>query len=364
MTDFPALHGRASGLVRIDGGRLVFTPDLSAASAIEIELAALEISLETGNSHHFILTDPRSRESAICVQDLRAIERLASLGVRAARAILEQSQAKKRRRLAIVSSPVALGLALIVAIPVLLAMIPVSWLDGILTHRQERAIGQTLLRVVAPEFLSVKPQAESVSATRLVQYLRDRNPALDKIEFRVLISNNKEINAFALPGGIIVMNRGLIDSAVQIEEVLGVLAHEVAHVERRHTIKSLASSLGAVVGTAVLGSIVGSDAALWVARASNLVSLKYSRGDETEADKRGFEFLKNAKVSASGMIAFFTRLQEKEAALASVGSAMSIFSTHPLSRERVAALRALSEANSFHPSIDYPVTLEELRAAP
>lgn len=142
-------------------------------------------------------------------------------------------------------------------------------------------------------------------------------------------------NALAFPGGIIVITDDMVKAA-QSTEVLGVLAHEIGHVELRHTMRSLLQN--SVVGVAV--AAVTSDAAsLSVAIASLPVLLaqtKYSREFEAAADEYAFRLLKQKGYSPTAFASLMERLAEKEE---NKMGAFAYVSTHPVTAERVRRAR-------------------------
>lgn len=151
---------------------------------------------------------------------------------------------------------------------------------------------------------------------------------------------NPEINAFALPGGKVVINSGLIEHAHDWEEVGGVLAHELAHVMRRHHVRSTLNELGlSVIFSALLG-----DLGALTQTGTSLAGLSNSRKFETEADETGWNLLTQANMNPSGMIRFFEILKEE------YGSAMSknlsFLSTHPDVDQRIKHLQKKLAAHS------------------
>jgi Zn-dependent protease with chaperone function len=166
-----------------------------------------------------------------------------------------------------------------------------------------------------------------------------------KFEFHVV--DDKTLNAFAMPGGIVVVNTGLVAATKRPEELAGVLAHEVQHVELRHSIRGMVKDLGlrglwAFVTGDLGGTLVGQAAV-------GLAGLKFSRDDESEADARGFEALTKANIDPSGMPAFFKTMSE-QAPDAPVG----FISTHPLSKDREAALQArVSASTQKFPALEF-----------
>jgi Zn-dependent protease with chaperone function len=149
-------------------------------------------------------------------------------------------------------------------------------------------------------------------------------------EFHVV--DDATLNAFALPGGIVVVHTGLIAATRRAEELAGVLAHEVQHVELRHGTSALVKDLSwRVLWTWFTGDWGGTLAGQ---AAAQLGSLKFSRDAESAADEAGFDALVRAGIDPSGMPDFFA-IMAKQA-----GDAPAAFlSTHPLSTAREQALR-------------------------
>jgi predicted Zn-dependent protease len=147
------------------------------------------------------------------------------------------------------------------------------------------------------------------------------------------VADNKQVNAFAAPGGVVVVNSGLIALASTPEELAGVLAHEVAHVEHRHSLSQMIENVGTV---AALGMLLGdwSDT-IAGSMATQLLSLKYSRNAELDADRYGMQRMIAAGIDPARMADFFDKLSDKDKGPA----ATAILSSHPASKERARALR-------------------------
>lgn len=289
MSLFNALHDRASGVAEIQDRCLVFTNDVDGARII-LPFSTLQLSLEGINSHHYYFFDSLKPEIRICIQDIRVLEELSKKGVSTVDTVLRKSQTRKRRRFLAVSSPWAISFGLLIAIPFFLSSIPAAWLGGLLSPSQEKVIGRWLFPVIRLQHSIEEGHSAGEKIKYLVDHLKAANPELKNLEFDVYVSTSREVNAFAAPGNIIVVNRGFIENAQSIEEIMGVLAHEAGHIVLKHTVKSLSGALGSIVGTMILGSIIGYDGSVVVAKATNFLSLKYSRDDEFAADQKGFIF--------------------------------------------------------------------------
>ena len=118
-------------------------------------------------------------------------------------------------------------------------------------------------------------------AAKTVAEIGSRLTVGSRYKYRWYVSNDKEVNAFALPGGIIVINAGLIAKAGSADELAGVLAHEVQHVEHRHTLQQMIHAAG---WAAVLAVVLGDVSAITAIVVHQLGNLRNSRKLEAQAD--------------------------------------------------------------------------------
>lgn len=164
------------------------------------------------------------------------------------------------------------------------------------------------------------------------------------------IIEDPTFNAFAMPGGNVVLHSGLLMAADSPEEIAGVLGHEIAHVTQRHSIRSILSSAGLfLVVQTMLGDVSGIVAVL-ANNSTFLLSRKFSRDFERDADNNGWRYLLAADIKPDGMITFFKKMQEeekrlqekvKEATSIDMSSAsLEVLSTHPATEERMKNLQA------------------------
>lgn len=184
---------------------------------------------------------------------------------------------------------------------------------------------------------------EDGPAVEAVRTIGERLTEGSRYQYHWALLDEPSINAFAAPGGQVVVHRGLIAAATTPEELAGVLAHEVQHIERRHTLKSMINGLGvATLATVVLGDV----SALAGVLAYQVGTLSYSRDLETEADRLGLQALVRADIAPDGMARFFRTL-EKEAPQMPV----ELLSSHPATDARIDAIEAGIAALPAH---DYP----------
>ncbi|MBH0200765.1 MAG: M48 family metallopeptidase [Nitrospira sp.] len=202
--------------------------------------------------------------------------------------------------------------------------IPIEW---------ERKLGESAYRdfLVHQDVMKEGPSVEAVNEMihRLTGQISE-NP----YTFEVTVVKSDVVNAFALPGGYIVVFTGLMKKAENGEEVAGVLAHELNHVLQRHGLERIIKQLGFV---AVVSIVLGNPPGLGGVMKQlgvELMTLKFGRAQETEADLTGLQLLHRAKIDPSGMITFFQRLAEKDE------GRVEWLSTHPMSSARADRLKA------------------------
>ncbi len=131
------------------------------------------------------------------------------------------------------------------------------------------------------------------------------------VTYRFQIVNDKELNAFAIPGGFVYVNSGLMNIATD-DELACVLAHEIGHIAARHSVKKLQSTMGYQL---LLGLALGISGQQAMGQALDivfdLVSLGYSRKDELLADKLSVRYAKRAGFNPYGMATFLKKLQNE-----------------------------------------------------
>lgn len=168
-------------------------------------------------------------------------------------------------------------------------------------------------------------------------------PARRQVRARVL--DGAAVNALALPGGEIVVFRGLITQAEGPDELAGVLAHELTHEAERHPTDALVRGLG--VGA--LATLITGDASGVLAGAAALaLSARYTRDDETAADRGGLALLAQAGIDSGGLAAFFRRVEAAEAA---GGHVPAWLDSHPEAASRAAAAQAARPAHRLPPAL-------------
>ena len=160
-----------------------------------------------------------------------------------------------------------------------------------------------------------------------------------KYQVSVLVFDHGMINAFAAPGGQIVVLRGLLDEANGPEELAGVLAHEIGHAERRDpTRHALRTAGSAGIVSLILGDFSGGTLAVFLGEW--LLNAGYTREAEAEADRFALDLLNAAGIDSDGTAAFFEMIEALDAPAVNLPK---YFSTHPAAGDRAARARKNSE---------------------
>jgi predicted Zn-dependent protease len=155
--------------------------------------------------------------------------------------------------------------------------------------------------------------------------------------YNFYVVNANEVNAFAVPGGHVYVNRGLVERTRNMSELAGVLAHEIAHVELRHGIEQMEKMQGANLalnlGYVLLGRAPTGveEAAIGIGGTAYFAS--HSRGAENEADATAVTLLANSGINPNGLTSFFGVLLSDQQRTPSAVERW--FSTHPLTQDRI-----------------------------
>lgn len=211
-----------------------------------------------------------------------------------------------------------------------------------ISQQQEVEMGTDYARQINAQL----PIVSDPELNRYVNVLGDAIARLTSradLDWRFFIVDSREVNAFAVPGGFIYVNRGLIERTDNMSELAGVLAHEIGHVVRRHSIEQMEKAQGANIGVTlacVLTSICNSDIAqAGINIAGGAVFARFSRQDELEADQEAVSNTVRAGISPRGIVSMFqTLIAERKSR---PGGVEAWFATHPLEEDRIGAAQAM-----------------------
>jgi len=217
---------------------------------------------------------------------------------------------------------------------------------NVISVPQEQQLGAQIARQIIREM----PVVENPVWNNRVRSLGNRLVSTverPNFEYRFYVIENKEPNAFTIPGGGIYVHTGLLQMTGD-DELAGVLAHELGHSLERHPAKALSRSMGAAYLTDLLLKGQKTEIKnLSFQLAQGSVLTRYSRQDEREADEIALILLERARMNPDGLIRFLKKLQ----ALQRSSPALPFLSTHPPTAERIARLEALRARSETSPAL-------------
>ncbi len=228
----------------------------------------------------------------------------------------------------------------------LLPLAALAACSGSIGLEEEASIGDSYAAEIAAQTPLIRDPAATEALNRLGGALAQRADSTGR-RYTFYLVDSPEVNAFAIPGGHVFVNRGLIEHADVVSELAGVLGHEIAHVTERHGLEALEKQQRANILVTlvywVLGREPGALEQVVIQGGGAAVFAKYGRDAEREADQRAVETLVAAGYHPEGIATFFEELLRQQQR--QPGLVEEWFSTHPTSAERVerarTAIRAL-----------------------
>ena len=208
-----------------------------------------------------------------------------------------------------------------------------------ISQNEERELGAEEAARVDSQLPLVGDTAIARFVTALGRSMASRTSRAD-LDWRFAVVNTGEVNAFALPGGFVYVNRGLIEQSDSLDELAGVMAHELGHVVRRHSVKQLQEAGKRDVAVVMLCTLtpacrtLGGRIAVQVG--ADARTARYSQRDESEADSEAVVITIRAGFAPEGLPAFLHKLMERRTDQPTPLDAF--FSTHPTDQARIDAL--------------------------
>ena len=216
----------------------------------------------------------------------------------------------------------------------------------LISVEKEAALGEAVFEQLSKQFAVCESEELHDELQAIVAELAD---PMSPYKCRVTVFESPDINAFALPGGRIIILSGLLGIGESADSVIGVLAHEVAHVERRHSLKHILRAMGVLyfMSAAVGGGFEDLELVETASELSGLLLvLEHSRDAEREADEIAVRKLHAARRSVGGMIRFFEAVEKKAGQLP---EALLWISTHPMTSERLDMFNKTLAQETFDP---------------
>lgn len=361
-------HGRASGTLHLNPAGVHFESSKGSAS---LPLEGLRISLGGANDRLIFFQHANQPHVTFHTPDHSILNDPVLAGHPELIAQIGRVRNKKRVAWAILLSVIGIFIASIVGLVLAKDRI-VNGVASAIPTEWEIKLGDTVFQQLMLTRHEIKDpaleaQLKQITAPLVAGIKDSRYP----LKFHII--EDASLNAFALPGGNVVVHSGLLLAADKPEEVAGVLAHEIAHVTRRHGFRGIISSLGLYQ---ILQAFLGDASGILAVLANNsafLIDRKFSRDFEREADSTGWDYLLRANIEPEGMIEFFKKLQAEEKKqleqihASGAETALSFLSTHPGTDERLRSLQAKWEKvrtkTGFHKfDLNYATFKDNLRA--
>ena len=328
-------HGRAGAQIAL--GHDGVTASTSDGGQYNVSYRVCKIQIG-GASGRMVFCRDQANELTIFCEDKKFLEQLRVAGGHLMADQLDevkQSQKQSRRRrlvwtfgLIALLSLGAIGIwwGLAAGAKILIANIPIS---------VDEKIGKMARDAMTMDGPRIRDAVVVDAVDTMVRRLADHASRTD-VTYEVWVVDAPIVNAFALPGGYIVVYTGLIDRAETPEQLAGVIAHEMAHVTGRHGLQRVAQSAGVIIVVdLMLGDITGL-IALGVELMKHAAQSQYSRDQETEADIEGVRMLDAANIDPAGLVQFFEML-EKDKEMITLPIAW--MSSHPQHADRVASIQ-------------------------
>jgi beta-barrel assembly-enhancing protease len=358
----PALGNEvASGQIVVDGRELHFQ---SESITLNVPLPRLQVRIGEGADERIYLQDAESPGWEIFTEDFSILDhpfipQMQNVRERMSNTATRQEVLRRLRLLGYVAG--------VLVILVWLVNLGLAAMVNVLVGRVPPKLEQQLGREALKELQETMPFLDDSNRVARVVALAaplTNAVALGTNGLTFYIAEEEDPNAFALPGGQVVVTTGLLQMVERPEELLGVVAHELAHVKLKHGIRSVISGAGPFLMFGVLlggqGGLVG-----MLGGTADLVARSgFSQEYETEADDMGWQIMLAAKVDPRGMTDAFRKLQAREKQQKLHDDMPAAFSTHPAIEKRIARLekkwQMLKTKNDF---LDLSALDSSLRAA-
>jgi predicted Zn-dependent protease len=216
--------------------------------------------------------------------------------------------------------------------------------------QQEVQMGQEY----AAQINAQLPIVQDAEINRYVNVLGDSIANLADsrgLDYHFFVVNAAEVNAFAVPGGFVYVNRGLVDRTQNLSQLAGVLGHEIGHVVRRHSVKQMekaqGANIGVILGCTLLNACNSQAAQAAINIGGSALFAKFSRDDERQADAEGVKNVIRAGISPRGIPDMFRILLAERRT--NPGAVEGWFATHPGEEERIHETEA--EIAKYDPAI-------------
>lgn len=326
----------AAGRIIVDRWQFHFQSD---AATLAIPLTRVKVRAGAGADERIYFQDPAQPGWEIITDDFGILElpSIAQIGNVRERLNADESRRELVRRIRVVGYVAAVCVGLIWLCQLAVSAM-VRSLVAKLPPEVELEIGHEMIAEVELE-MSFVADTNRVAKLALIAAPLVNSSSQVQTGLTFYIAEENEPNAFAMPGGHVVVTTGLLQMADRPEELLGVIAHELAHVTQKHGIRKAIAAAGPILifrvflggGRRGMAGMVGGASDL-------LIRQSFSQEYETEADDLGWQALVTAKIDPRGMTSLFEKLAAHEHQQGKGGELPQAFASHPALKKRIARL--------------------------
>ena len=334
----PDLGGmEVEGSVHLDFDKLGFESETNCVS-----MALDHLEVDQSGRNWLVFTDSSQPDWQILCNQWRILSN--PMLARRSHLVLPVKELRRRRTSA---ANLRRSLILIVVFAVVFTILYLSsgWAVRFAVNRVpstwEEELGKAGLKEFKDEVKFSENPVAAEALESMLTLITTNQPGLN-YPYKIHVALISEPNAFALPGGTIIVTSGFLNLTKDPGEIAGVLAHEVAHVRHRHGLETLITSVGPLYVLKLLGGDRNGFVTVLSHGSHLLVSQHYSRQHEDEADETGFRMLIRARINPQGMISLLKKLKEHEQAGGPDSSLTRLFSSHPPTPQRIQHLESLS----------------------
>lgn len=303
----------------------------------------IEVVSDPWHEPHALMVCPRQPGARLAVEDPGYREALAALASN-----MKRAAPRRERVLPVLGALLAALLFTIGGLAVLVENAPDA-VAPYVPHALEKRVGAAVVTAMQGDAVSCEKPEGIAALQRLVDRFQVASGYPHKIKVAVIdmyeptLAGGRErkrrvVNAFAAPGGYMVVMSGLIERADGPEELAGVMAHEMGHIVHRHSVKALLRAYGFGLVTKLVVGGFSSDVGAVADAGGILLTLRHNREAEREADRTGLRLLDDTGMRADGLARFFSKILDEHGGKDGAQQ-MGVFSTHPPTRERIEATR-------------------------
>jgi predicted Zn-dependent protease len=329
-------EGSAAGQAKLDRWRLTFeSPDKN----LEIPLSRLDIQVSSEeNDESVFLADSTQRDWMIQVYDpafLRENFLVQQAHTRhQLKAMANEGEMNRRLR---VTLWFVVGFLLLAVLAAALTKLMVRGLVARIPLQWEQEIGAQVMAEVKTMFPMVQDPKVFARVDKSVAPLINALPA-SAVQYQFYVVQEDLPNAFALPGGHVVITTGLLDLAERPEQLAGVVAHEIAHVTERHGFRKIISAAGPYLMCQLFLSRSSGLFGMLGESSELLVRQSFSQEYELEADSVGWDYLVRANIDPRGMTEMLHKLELEQKSRQDGQKSFAAFSSHPATEKRIRKL--------------------------